>query len=406
MVKHSKKLGKKGNVNRKNQSRKHVKRSGKQVSKLGRQGRSGRRAGMRSVKSVIGKKKKQKMQRGKGGDDEDGSIGKIYAFYDYNSNDNTNDFLLSFVELPLAENEVDPAKISGEVLYRAFADNKLHGIIDKAATAGKTDDKPIELDPITLPNDFDFLKLVSDEQDRIIDILDENKDKGFNGGSYYIGSPSSQSGILYTSAKRRRGFTEVKTHNQALMKINISQDVYDHFKKQLHLTNEWIKTQKLIDKIRINPGGKVKQLRAIFFNDNTMKLSSKQEADIEGLRDKLNYLKEEIKIGLPKSLKYIKANRIQGDGKKICYPDNSQEAKIDGRVSMASVLDDSLWNIMLSFCATLENRLKELEDGEVLYSDTLPPPPLPPGAEQPSLPPPPLDTDRRSWTPNLPRVEH
>ena len=110
MVKYSKKSGKKGNVNIKIQSRKRAKKYGKRVTRVRKVGRDGNRArigSLRSAKSIM-RKKKQKIQIGKGGDDDDdyGSIGKIYAFYDVN----TNDFLLSFAELPLAENEDDPAQ--------------------------------------------------------------------------------------------------------------------------------------------------------------------------------------------------------------------------------------------------------------------------------------------------------
>ena len=390
MVKYSKKSGKKGNVNIKIQSRKRAKKAGKRVTRVRKVGRDGNRArigSLRSAKSIM-RKKKQKIQIGKGGDDDDdyGSIGKIYAFYDVN----TNDFLLSFVELPLAENEDDPATISGQVLYRAFADKNLQKIIDDAANKNKTDGDGYELDTITLPNDFDFLELVSKEQDRIIDLLDKDKDKVLNGGSFNSVRPSSESEILYTSAKSRRsGLPPVKTHNEAMININITQLVYEHFKKQLRLTDEWIKTQKLIDKIRENPGGKLKQLKATFFVSNTMKLSVKQENDIDRLRYKLDALKEEIKIGLPDSLKFIKAYRLPGDDQKtICYPDNSQDAKIDGRVTMASIFNDtSLWNIMLSFYATLENRLKELESGKFIYSKNRPKPALPPDFKEKLLPP-------------------
>ena len=389
MVKYSKKPARKGNVNRKMQSRKRAKKYGKRVTRVRKVGRRARIGSLRSAKSIM-RKKKQKIQRGKGGDDDDyGSIGIIYAFYD----DNTNDFLLSFVELPLAENSDDPATISGQVLYRAFADKNLQQIIDDAANSNKTDDDSYQLDEITFPNDFDFLELVSREQDRIIDLLDKDKDKGFNGGSYYSDRPSSQSqsGILYTSAKSRRSrFTQptVKTQNEAMINVNITQFVYDHFKKQLRLTNEWIKTQKLIDRIRT--GSKLKQLKATLFVSNITKLSFKKEKVIDGLRDKLDDLIEEIEIGLPDSLKYIKAYRLPGDDKIICYPDNLQTAKINGRgeVTMYSVFDDtSLWNVMLSFRATLENRLKELETGKIIYSKNRPPPALPPGATQKQLPP-------------------
>ena len=53
------------------------------------------------------------------------------------------------------------------------------------------------------------------------------------------------SNIIYISESRRSGFTQptVKTQNQAVINENITQHVYEHFKKQLRLTDEWIKNK-------------------------------------------------------------------------------------------------------------------------------------------------------------------
>ena len=97
MVKHSKKPGKKGNVNRKIQSRKRGKKSGKQGSRLGKQGsRPGRPGSMRSVKPVR-RKKKPKMQRG--GDPT--VSGTIYAYY-YIPNDESEPTKFEFSPKPIA----------------------------------------------------------------------------------------------------------------------------------------------------------------------------------------------------------------------------------------------------------------------------------------------------------------
>ena len=295
MVKHSKKLGKKDNVNRKNQSRKRVKRSGKQVSKLGRQGRSGRRASMRSVKSVIGKKRKQKMQRG--GDNN--QVATLYAYYDIpdgNDRKQEPEFVYSYVELPIAQNSNDPDPQYGAVLYRAFADGELHKLIDEAGIKNEEiEDQKIDLN-VSVPNNF--LGEVTKKQSTMIsELTTDYKQLNF---SQFLTKQQPQS--AGAAAK-----------DDELDELDITPYAEALFIRQINRINEYLSLIQKLGKIDAKRrGGFFRQVKAeFFFGDNTdVKLSAKnlrkeQKYDLEK-----NNVYEAIKSELNETLQYLTGKGI------------------------------------------------------------------------------------------------